>query len=138
MIEDISNRLLGEFARCLQTSLAGPGAVAEAPEPAVAGAPTSAAGSAAGAAAEAAEVETGGEAVAEAAVAGAAGAASPGAGNGTPAGFTPPVQPVESEPVEGLSLMGSVLWNQAKRNPAPIVALVLGFLLALRVFRHRD
>jgi hypothetical protein len=44
----------------------------------------------------------------------------------------------EAEPVEGLSLMGSVLWSQVKRNPAPVVALVLGFLLALRVFRHRD
>jgi MYXO-CTERM domain-containing protein len=34
--------------------------------------------------------------------------------------------------------MASVLWNQAKRNPAPVLALVLGFLLALRVFRRRD
>jgi hypothetical protein len=39
--------------------------------------------------------------------------------------------------VQGLSLLGSVLWGQVKRNPAPFVALVLGFLLALRVLRRR-
>jgi len=43
----------------------------------------------------------------------------------------------ESEPVEGLSLMASVLWGQVKRNARPIAALLLGFLLALRVFRRR-
>jgi len=50
----------------------------------------------------------------------------------------PPAPPVqESEPVQGLTLMGSVLWGRVKRNPAQIVALVVGFLLALRVFRRR-
>jgi hypothetical protein len=44
----------------------------------------------------------------------------------------------ESEPVQGLSLMASALWGQAKRNPAQVVALVVGFLLALRVFRRRS
>ena len=34
--------------------------------------------------------------------------------------------------------MGSVLWGQVKRNPVPVVALVIGFLLALRVLRRRD
>jgi hypothetical protein len=43
----------------------------------------------------------------------------------------------ESEPVQGLSLMGGALWGQAKRNPAPFVALMLGFLLAIRVLRRR-
>jgi hypothetical protein len=34
--------------------------------------------------------------------------------------------------------MASVLWGQAKRNPAPFIALVFGFLLALRVLRRRS
>jgi MYXO-CTERM domain-containing protein len=33
--------------------------------------------------------------------------------------------------------VGSALWSQAKQNPAPFVALMLGFLLALRVLRRR-
>ena len=44
----------------------------------------------------------------------------------------------ESEPVQGLSLMASALWGQAKRNPAQAIALVFGFLLALRVLRRRS
>jgi carbon monoxide dehydrogenase subunit G len=172
MIEDISNRLLTEFATCLQTALAGDGPTGAGTGAAESGSEAVAEAAAAGAA------ESGSEAVAEAAAAGAAptgaetiaaevpvddaGAAADtaavaedveaaadapvkapaetaAAGNGTPAGFTPPPQPVaESEPVQGLSLMVSVLWNQAKRNPAPIAAMVLGFLLALRVFRRRD
>jgi carbon monoxide dehydrogenase subunit G len=156
MIEDISNRLLTEFATCLQTALAGDGptgagtgaaesgseAVAEAA--AAGAAPTGAETIAAevpvddaGAAADTAAVAEDVEAAADAPVKAPAETAA--AGNGTPAGFTPPPQPVaESEPVQGLSLMVSVLWNQAKRNPAPIAAMVLGFLLALRVFRRRD
>ena len=44
------------------------------------------------------------------------------------------MQPMpESEPVQGLSLMVSALWGQAKRNPAQAIALLVGFLLALRV-----
>jgi hypothetical protein len=44
----------------------------------------------------------------------------------------------ENEHVQGLSLMGSVVWAQIKRNPLQIAGLVFGFLLALRVLRHRD
>jgi hypothetical protein len=44
----------------------------------------------------------------------------------------------ESEPIHGLSLVASVLWSRAKRNPAPAAAVVFGFLLALRVFRRRS
>ncbi|MGI8506096.1 MAG: hypothetical protein ACR2MK_04700, partial [Solirubrobacteraceae bacterium] len=51
----------------------------------------------------------------------------------------PPARPPvpESEPVQGLSLMASVLWGQAKRNPAPVAALAIGLLVALRVLRPR-
>ena len=123
MIEDISNRLLGEFAKCLQTTLAGAPA-AEAP----------ATGGEHGEGQPAPEA-----AAAPSADAGTPAAGAPGAGDGAPAGFPPPQSPVAgSEPVEGLSLMASVLWKQAKRNPAPVIAMVLGFLLALRVLRRRD
>jgi uncharacterized protein len=107
MIEDISNRLLGEFANCLQTSLAGVPEPEPAPEPAVGPEP----------------------------------AAEPAP---EPAAAPQPSAPVsqapmpESEPVQGLSLVASALWSQAKRNPAPVAALVFGFLLALRVFRRRS
>jgi carbon monoxide dehydrogenase subunit G len=196
MIEDISNRLLGEFAKCLQTSLAGGvggAADGEAAGGPAAGAPTTetatapAAETAAAAPAETAAASgatngpagnAGSEAAAAAAAAGATpagaetiaaeapaatdggvgaanapsgapgapgapgaaeGPGAPGVAAGTPGGAAPPQPPMAgSEPVEGVSLMASVLWNQAKRNPAPVFAMVLGFLLALRVFRHRN
>ncbi len=183
MIEDISNRLLGDFAKCLQTNLAGgtgeaapdaPAAAAESAktnatseepteadatsaEPATdevqagAVAAAEAAGAAAeaeGAAAKAAAEAKGAAAAAEAegaaaeAVAGTpteAGAGAPGAVPPPPPPPRPPMQPMpDSEPVQGLSLVASALWGQAKRNPAQAIALVVGFLLALRVFRRRS
>jgi carbon monoxide dehydrogenase subunit G len=146
MIEDISNRLLGEFAKCLQSSLAGTpeGAEAESAaeaqpsEAAAASAPTEEA-----APAEQPEAAPAGEAPSaeqpEAAPAGEA--PQPAAPTEEPAVVTPhpPYQPMpESEPVQGLSLMASALWGQAKRKPAHVVALLVGFLLALRVFRRRS
>ncbi|HEX8975711.1 MAG TPA: SRPBCC family protein [Solirubrobacteraceae bacterium] len=121
MIEDISNRLLGEFAKCLQTTLAG----VPAPEP-----PAPAATDGGSQAAAGPPAATDGESQAA--------ADAPAAGNGTPSGFAPPPPVAGSEPIEGVSLMASVLWKQAKRNPAPVIAMVLGFLLALRVLRRRD
>jgi len=116
MIEDISQRLLGEFAGCLQKSLAGSddGAPAEgAPTPAPEGTP-------------------------------AAGGDSSGPDGGdslspeTPVTPTPArPAPVEAaEPVEGLSLLASVLWGRVKRSPAGAAAVV-GFLLALVLLRRR-
>ena len=120
MIEDISTRLLNDFATCLQTSLAGSGpAQAPSTEPAEPPAP-----------ADAPEAP----------------ASDPAGQHQPPPPPPPPVSPPppptsppmpESEPVQGLSLMASVAWGQAKRNPAPAVALLLGFLFALRVFRRR-
>jgi carbon monoxide dehydrogenase subunit G len=43
----------------------------------------------------------------------------------------------ENEPLNGLSLMGKVLLTQAKRNPAPVAAAVVGFVVVLRVLRRR-
>jgi len=134
MIEDISNRLLGEFAKCLQSALAGtdaPSADSTSTEV------TEAAGVAAAASAEteaapSAEPEAAPSAESEPEV------ASSSAPGGAPSTLSAQPPMAEAEPVEGLSLMASVIWKQAKRNPAPILAMVLGFLLALRVFRHRD
>jgi hypothetical protein len=168
MIEDISNRLLNEFATCLQTNLAGgtgeatPDAPAVAAGQAAAPAPTEAAAAApapteaaadADADAEAAAAIAGvpteagaemgstlasGEAAAEqVAAAGEASRQAAAAGESAPTS-SPAFQPTESEPVEGLSLMASALWGQAKRNPLQVAALVFGFLLALRVLRRRS
>jgi carbon monoxide dehydrogenase subunit G len=171
MIEDISNRLLGDFAKCLQTSLAGTpegaGAAGSAgdaggsessgdagdaeavdarsgeassadPTPGLAG-EDEAAGTGAAAAVEAgaaAESNGGTAGPGDEPVAVGPGPSSTGAPSATePA---PPLPPMpESEPVQGLSLVGGALLRQVRQNPAPVVALLLGFLLALRVLRRR-
>jgi carbon monoxide dehydrogenase subunit G len=92
MIEDISERLLRQFADCLQQSLAG--------EPSGAGGSTEA----------------------EAADAGEAGADDDAAGAG--------------EQIEAVTLAASVLWGRVRRNPVPVIALVLGFLLAVATRRR--
>ncbi len=150
MIEDISNKLLGTFANCLQTSLAGDGGpAAEAAEAAPAEAAQSSAAdepAPAPAAADDAPAPAPAEAEAAPPAPEAPKPPSPPASAPPPppppASAPPPPPPAappmpESEPVQGLSLMGEALWGQAKRNPAPFVALVLGFLLAIRVLRRR-
>ncbi len=109
-IEDISNQLLDEFATRLETALAGDG---------------SSGGLAAG----------DGEAGAAARAAAEAGAAEPAPVAEAPVAAAPVA---EAAPVEERSPGLSLLWNQARRNPAAIAALIFGFLLALRVFRQRD
>jgi len=122
MIEEISNRLLNEFAKSLQGMVAGgsePGSPAPGVEEPAASAPAPSR--------DEAERDT-------------AAAPTPPPPPAPPSSSSPPVsQPAaaESEPVEGLSLIASVLWSQAKRNPAPVAALVFGFLLALRLLRRR-
>ncbi len=159
MIEDISNKLLREFAKCLQSSLADPGvASVEAAEPAA-----PAVEPAAPFVNPAEPVVEPGEPAApfvnpaspvtqpEAAVTLPAAPVTEPAPPLTPPApplsqpappLTPPAPPLsqpapESEPVQGLSLMGSALWSQAKRKPVATSALVLGFLLAVRVLRRR-
>ncbi len=88
MIEDIGERLLGEFAERLQQSLEGSG---ERHAP-----PTDAA----------------------------------------PAPSPPRPEPSHpAEPLEGVSLVSSVLWERVRRNPAPI-AFLAGLLLAVLVLRR--
>jgi carbon monoxide dehydrogenase subunit G len=151
MIEEISNKLLGQFAQSLQESL-----VAEPAPDSVAVDELGAGAARAGKAGEgeaapavapepaAARAAAAGEAGAEEAGAGGAGAgeAAPPLSSPPPSSPVPPQPPmgatVESEPVQGLSLVGSALWSRAKQNPAQLVALMLGFLLALRMLRRRS
>jgi carbon monoxide dehydrogenase subunit G len=107
MIEEISAKLLGEFAKNLQAMLSGEEetSVVAAPAP-LADDPD-----------DPDDAIDGATPVAEVS---AAGAAAP-----------------ESEPISAVSLVGSVVVRRVRENPAP-VALLLGFLVALRVLRRRS
>jgi carbon monoxide dehydrogenase subunit G len=91
MIEDISNRMLRDFATCLQTRLSEGGAAPAAP--------------AADGPAEAPPAAGGAEASA-----GDAPAAAP-----SKAAAPPPPPPAPAAPVKGFSLVASVLWERVKR-----------------------
>jgi carbon monoxide dehydrogenase subunit G len=109
-IEEISKRLLGEFSDNLQAMLAGgeEAPAALAPEPASAPDP-----------APVEEVPVG----------------DPGPAPEEPATSDPTP---EHEPTSAFGLVRTVAWGRAKSNPTPLVALVAGFLVALRVLRRRD
>jgi uncharacterized protein len=164
MIEEISNRLLGEFAASLQGMLAGSGDDAPAKTKAAKSATTDTAPSA-----EPAPTEVAPEPAASAGAAEVAGPAdvpsaqeSPAAaGNGAAAGSPPRSEPVppptppptagpdaettsgtagpapESEPLDAVSLMRAVAAKKIKSNPVPFVGVLVGFLVALRVLRRR-
>ena len=122
MIEDISERLLREFAGRLQASLEGDGA----------------SGSPSPSAATEAPATTEGTPGAPVTTEGAAEISATAATETPPAPEMPPAPPPPSEPIQGVSLMGSVLWQRARKNPAPIAilaALVLAFLLGRRTGR---
>ena len=133
MIEDISERLLREFAGRLQASLEGDGASGSpAPPPTEAPAPATEAPAPPATEAPATTTIERGPAAAEdsAGVSGRLAPERPSPSSTQPSEPPPPPQP--SEPIQGLSLMGSVLWKRARKNPAPIAilaALVLAFLL---------
>jgi carbon monoxide dehydrogenase subunit G len=126
MIEDISERLLKEFAQCLQSSLAGaPDEVGQPEAPESEPAPVT--------------DEAGGapERSAPAPPASAAPAPPASEAPAPPASEAPaPPAPQPSEPVHGISLVSSVLWARARRNPAPIASMVFGFLVALVLLRR--
>ncbi len=113
MIEDISERLLTEFAQRLQASLAADG------------------GEASGPAAETAEqTDTPAEAQAE---------TQPNLETRTSA--PPPSDPMSHgspvEPLQANSLVASVLLDRARRNPAGAASLVVGLLVALAIIWRR-
>ncbi len=144
MIEDISERLLREFAGRLQASLAGDGgAAAGEGEAAAAGEGEAAAGEGESAAA------AGGEAAAGEAPSPPPGAQAPPPAPGAeappppPGAEAPPPPPPGAtlpapavEPLDAGSLLGSVLWDRIRRNPAPL-AFVAGLLLAFVLLRRR-
>ncbi|MBV8219497.1 MAG: SRPBCC family protein [Solirubrobacterales bacterium] len=51
----------------------------------------------------------------------------------------PPLEnpPLPSEPMQGLSLMGSVIWGRVKRNPAPAAAAGVAVMLLIARLRRR-
>jgi carbon monoxide dehydrogenase subunit G len=129
MIEEISNRLLGEFASSLQGMLAGSGdappvvetrAEPAPPEPAPAPAPAASAFAAAGN--------------------GGASASAPSPPRADP--VAPPTPPTagpatQSEPLDAVSLVRAVVVKKVRTNPAPFVAVAVGLVVALRVLRRR-
>jgi uncharacterized protein len=155
MIEEISNRLLGEFASSLQGMLAGSGdpppvvATKAEPGPAAPSEPTPA-----DTAAEFAAAGNGGAASAPAP----AGpsepvappspsdpVAPPSSGSATPPlsdPVPPPTPPTarpatESEPLDAVSLMRAVAVKKVKSNPMPVVVAVIGFGVVIRLLRRR-
>ncbi|MBV9919065.1 MAG: SRPBCC family protein [Solirubrobacterales bacterium] len=155
MIEDISKRLLRDFAACLQQSLTAQPATATEPAPATEPA-TAAEPGVAGAGVEAALTEPSPAAEAATASAGAAAAqadtaaappsdatveptTTPPSTPPIPAAPPPPLAappPTQSNAIEGLPLLTSIFWERLRRNPVSAAA-VLGFLLALVTLRRR-
>jgi uncharacterized protein len=112
MIEEISERLLGEFSNNLQAMIAGgeEAPATSAPEPTPAD-----------------EVPVGDP---DPDPEPATRDSEPAPPNPTPA--------AGNQPTSAFGFVQTVVWGRAKSNPAPLVALVAGFLVALRVLRRRD
>jgi carbon monoxide dehydrogenase subunit G len=110
MIEDISERILREFAACLQDSLATDGGGGDAPAAQPASQP-------AGESPEppAAEVP-------------------PRTSPPAPSPASPPARP--AEPLDAGALVGSVVWERIRRKAVPL-AFLAGVLLALALLRGR-
>ena len=119
MIEDISERLLKEFAGRLQQSLtASPGPTTEdSPQPSEPAPPP---------------VEAPGAASEPAAAEEQAPAQEPQAAAEPP---PQPRPPEPSEPIQGLSLVGGVAWDRIRRSPAALAGIA--FLLLLLIRRRR-
>ena len=103
MMEDISNRLMRDFATCLSTRLADPPTAPSGAEVASGDAPPEAVGAA----------DPGGEMDAEAAAA-SAGATT--AGTSARPAPPPPPPPQAAKPVGGIGLFFSVLWERLRRR----------------------
>ncbi len=155
MIEAISNRLRGYFAPnvlALGTAGgAGEAAPADAAPAGVAGSAQEAADSATPLPTEsAADESTAAAEESPAAAKESTAAAGPvaagettGASDGAPPvadspGHEPATPASEAEPLSAASLVGSVALARVKENPVPLVALVVGLLIALRVVRRRS
>ena len=133
MIEAISNRLLGDFAKNLQTMVAA-GEAAEAP--------LGGAESAQEAAESATPLPAGAtDDASQTAAEPARGGVPNGAIDSAPPVSTPPSDAPatpETEPLSAGSLVGSVLLGWVKENPVALFALLVGLLVALGVVRRRS
>jgi carbon monoxide dehydrogenase subunit G len=179
MIEEISNRLLGDFAKNLQAMVAGGEEPTPAEEPTAAEAPPAEAPPTEATVANAVAPAEDPDAAIEGATPVAPAAEQPAAEERAaeepaaaqpveepvappppppaPPGPTPPPPPppptpgptpppppppptpaMETEPISAVSLVGSIALKRAKENPAPLAALVIGFLAALRLLRRRS
>jgi carbon monoxide dehydrogenase subunit G len=143
MIEDVSERVLRDFARCLQARLAGDGeSAADAGEdssrqPEDAGRPSEDAARRLEDAplqpADAARQREGSARPPEDAARQGEGSARPPEEAGRRREVAP--QPGQ-EPIEAISMTASVLWARARRNPAPLIALIVGFVVGLAARRR--
>jgi carbon monoxide dehydrogenase subunit G len=120
MIEDIAERLLKEFAQRLQESLVG-----EDGDPASA-APSPAAGETSS--------PTAGEPAAPTSTTPVAEAPRPDA---PPPPEPPRAIPQPAEPLQGGSLIASVLWDRARRNPPALIGALVGLLVVRALVRRR-
>lgn len=148
MIEEISNRLLGEFASALQGMLAGSGDPPPVVETKAEPAPPEFAAAGNGAAASAPPPPPPAAPIAPPLPTEAvappprAEAIAPPPSDPVPPP-TPPAAgptagpPTESEPLDAVSLMRLVVVKKVKTNPAPYVGAVVGFVVAIRVLRRR-
>jgi carbon monoxide dehydrogenase subunit G len=128
MIEEISKRLLGEFSANLQALVAGGEEVpAVDPDAAIEGAMPVAGSLAEEPATPEPATPDPGPTTPD---------PEPATRDSQPATPNPPPAP-ENEPSSAFGLVRTVAWGRAKNTPAPLVALVAGFLVALRVFRRR-
>ena len=143
MIEEISNRLLGEFASSLQGMLAGSGGDAPAKTQAANSATTDAMPrSAPGAGGERAggRTERPQGPPPRLGAAGSPPPTPPPPTAGPEAGPTAPTAgpATDSEPLDALSLMRAVAAKKIKSNPVPFLGVLVGFVVALRVLRRRS
>jgi carbon monoxide dehydrogenase subunit G len=134
MIEDIAERLLKEFAQRLQESLVGEDgeSAGEAVGPA-AGGPSLDGGEAAAPAGG----ESPSRAAGEAAPPVASKAAPPAADEATPPPEPPRATQPPAEPLQGGSLIASVLWDRARRNPPALIAVLVGLVVVRALVRRR-
>jgi hypothetical protein len=119
MIEDISERLLKEFALRLQASLGGEGG-----DGGGGGGVAASSGNGAGPAAEAAPAQEA-----------AHGPVTPPGPETPPPGSDAPQGDVE--PLQANSLLASVLWERVRTNPVGLGVIVIGLLLGLALIRRR-
>jgi hypothetical protein len=133
MIEDISERLLREFAQRLQASLTDEPAkdADEAPEPEAAAEPAAPEPEP-----KAEEPEPKAEEVPEPILPEPEPEPLTPDAPAEPAAATPPPPPQENEPLDAGSLVGSVMAERVKRNPGPLV-LLLGVVVALIALRRK-